>query len=88
VEELAAVQKQLLRHVARSVKPGRKLVYSVCTLTRAETVEAAAEFEKEFPEFKRLSLLNPLKPGAESDWPLWLWPEHGGNGMFVSAWRR
>jgi 16S rRNA (cytosine967-C5)-methyltransferase len=88
VEELAAVQKQLLRHVAASLKPGGKLVYAVCTLTRAETIEVAAEFEKEFPEFKELPLLNPLKPRAESEWPLWLWPEDGGNGMFVSAWCR
>ena len=87
-EELAAVQKQLLRHVAGSVKPGGRLVYAACTLTRAETVEVAAAFEKEFPEFEKLPLLNPLKPGAESEWPLRLWPEDGGNGMFVSAWRR
>jgi 16S rRNA (cytosine967-C5)-methyltransferase len=88
VEELATVQKQLLRHVAGSVKPGGRLVYSVCTLTRAETVEVAAGFEKEFPGFEKLPLSNPVKPGAESEWPLWLWPDHGGNGMFVSAWRR
>lgn len=88
VQELAAVQKQLLRHVAESVKPGGRLVYAVCTLTRAETIEVSLAFEREFLEFKKLPLLNPLKPGAESEWPLWLWPEDGGNGMFVSAWRR
>jgi 16S rRNA (cytosine967-C5)-methyltransferase len=87
-EELAAVQQQLLQRVAGSVKPGGRLVYAVCTLTRAETVEVAAAFEKEFPEFKKLPLSNSLKPGAESESPLWLWPEDGGNGMFVSAWRR
>jgi len=88
VEELASVQKQLLRSVSGAVKPGGKLFYSVCTLTRAETAEVAAGFEKEFPEFKKLPISNPVKPGTESEWPLWLWPEDGGNGMFVSAWRR
>ena len=88
VEELAAVQKQLLFRVAGSVKPGGRLVYAACTLTRAETDEVAAAFEKEFPEFEKLPRLNPLKPGAASEWPLKIWPEDGGNGMFVSAWRR
>jgi 16S rRNA (cytosine967-C5)-methyltransferase len=88
VEELAAVQQQLLRRVAGSVKPGGRLVYAVCTLTRAETVEVAAAFEKGFPEFRKVPLSNPFKPGAESECPLWLWPEDGGNGMFVCAWRR
>ena len=88
VAELAEVQQQLLRHVAGSVKPGGRLIYAACTLTRAETVEVAVAFEKEFPEFEKLPLLNPRKPGAESEWPLRLWPEDGGNGMFVSAWRR
>ena len=88
VEELAGVQKQLLRNVAGSVKPGGRLVYAVCTLTRAETIEVASAFEKEFPEFKRLPLMDPLKPEAEAGWPLWLWPANGGNGMFVAAWGR
>jgi len=88
VEELAAVQKQLLRHVADSLKPGGRLVYAVCTLTRSETIDVAAAFEKEFPEFRQLPVPNPIENGSESAWPLWLWPEDGGNGMFVSEWRR
>jgi 16S rRNA (cytosine967-C5)-methyltransferase len=88
VEELAAMQKQLLRHAAASLKSGGRLVYAVCTLTRTETIDVAAAFEREFPEFKQLPVPNPLQEGSESAWPLWLWPEDGGNGMFVSTWRR
>ena len=88
VEELAGVQKELLRNIAGSVKSGGKLIYAVCTLTRAETVEVASAFEKEFPEYNKLPLLNPLKPEAGAGWPLWLWPEDGGNGMFVAVWGR
>src|ERR1043166_2782531 len=51
VTELAAVQKQLLANVAGSVKPGGRLIYAVCTLTRAETAEVVADFEARFPEF-------------------------------------
>lgn len=88
VEELAAVQKQLLRRVAASVKPGGRLVYAVCTLTRAETGEVAAAFETEFPQFRKVPLVNPLRPEVASQDSLWLWPKDGGNGMFIAAWQR
>jgi 16S rRNA (cytosine967-C5)-methyltransferase len=37
VDQLAALQRELLGAVAPAVKPGGRLVYSVCTLTAAET---------------------------------------------------
>jgi len=46
VDALADLQRMLLRAAARAVKPGGRLVYSVCTLTGAETAgidEWAAE---------------------------------------------
>jgi 16S rRNA (cytosine967-C5)-methyltransferase len=46
VAELAALQRELLTSAAALVRPGGRLVYSVCTLTRAETLgvdEWAAE---------------------------------------------
>jgi 16S rRNA (cytosine967-C5)-methyltransferase len=51
IRELAGVQQQLLDRVAGSVKPGGRLVYSVCTLTRAETTGVVAEFAARHPEF-------------------------------------
>jgi 16S rRNA (cytosine967-C5)-methyltransferase len=51
VRELAGVQQQALDHVAGSVKPGGRLVYSVCTLTRAETREVVNRFSAAHPEF-------------------------------------
>jgi 16S rRNA (cytosine967-C5)-methyltransferase len=87
VSELSALQLQLLRNAAPALKPGGKLVYAVCTLTRAETVEVAADFERAVPNFKSMQLANPLKPGAGPQSLTWLWPqESGGNGMFVAAW--
>jgi len=88
VQELASVQKQLLRNVAGSLKPGGRLVYAVCTLTRAETTEVAEAFEGAFPDFKSLPLPNPLKPETPPAKHLWLWPQDGGNGMFVAAWKQ
>jgi 16S rRNA (cytosine967-C5)-methyltransferase len=45
------VQQQLLDHVAGSVKRGGRLIYSVCTLTRAETSDAVSHFSAAHPEF-------------------------------------
>ena len=86
VRELAVVQAQLLRRVAGSVKPGGRLVYSVCTLTRAETTGVTAAFDEAFPEFDSLPLPNPLRPADAPAKHLWIWPQDGGNGMFVAAW--
>jgi 16S rRNA (cytosine967-C5)-methyltransferase len=87
VAELKQVQEQLLVNTAGSVKPGGKLFYAVCTLTRAETIEVTAEFERSVGGFDPLLMRNPLT-GAEGS-QLWMWPqEFGGNGMFVAAWRR
>ncbi len=89
VHELSEIQSQLLRHAAVAVKPGGKLVYAVCTMTRAETIEVMNSFEARFTEFQRIEQLNPLASTHSSSAPLWIWPQDsGGNGMFVAAWRR
>jgi 16S rRNA (cytosine967-C5)-methyltransferase len=89
VKELAEVQKQLLANVASSVKPGGKLIYSVCTLTKAETTQVAEFFDKEFPDFQPLPVSNPLNAQATASPRIWIWPqESGGNGMFVASWMR
>ncbi|WP_124057654.1 16S rRNA (cytosine(967)-C(5))-methyltransferase RsmB [Vaginisenegalia massiliensis] len=48
---LVAIQKDLLRHLAQFVKPGGRIIYSTCTLTREENEELIANFVKEEPEF-------------------------------------
>jgi 16S rRNA (cytosine967-C5)-methyltransferase len=88
VRELSAVQGRLLAHAARAVKPGGRLIYAVCSLTRAETVDVARVFSAAFPEFKRLPMTPVFGRGPASP-ELWMWPQQtGGNGMFVAAWRR
>lgn len=93
VAELSQVQAALLQNAAPAVKPGGRLFYSVCTLTRAETSEVAERFAKNFPEFEPLPL-PVLKDvaGRKISSPvgrLMLWPHHlDGNGMFIAAWER
>jgi len=91
VRELSAIQKNLLANVAPSVKPGGKLVFSVCTLSRAETTEVAEQFNSSQPDFEpmvfpEIKLNERTVAGASS---LTLWPQDlDGNGMFIAGWRR
>ncbi len=88
VAELAQCQFDLLNHAAHAVKPGGKLVYSVCTLTRKETDMVADALEKAHPELQPLAVAHPLKPKSTAA-RHWFWPEdHGANGMFVAVWKR
>jgi len=89
VHELAQVQSRLLSNVAAAVKPGGKLVYSVCTLSNAETTGVTDAFEQRFPDFTRIAIRNPLKQESLEEQAINFQPqEFGGNGMFVAAWRR
>lgn len=88
VRELAAVQARLLDHVAGSLKPGGRLVYAVCTLTRAETTAIANAFTAAHPEFEPTPAFPSTQHSALST-QLFLWPhELNANGMFIAAWRR
>jgi 16S rRNA (cytosine967-C5)-methyltransferase len=91
VQELAVVQQNLLAHAAPSVKPGGKLIFSVCTLTRAETTGVMEHFNSTQPEFEPMALpelksnVRALAAGSS----LTIWPQDmGGNGMFIAGWRR
>jgi len=82
MRELAVTQLALLNNLAGSLKPGGRLVYSVCTLTRTETVAVADAFGAVHPELEPRPLF-----GAEPR--VTLWPhELNANGMFIAAWTR
>jgi 16S rRNA (cytosine967-C5)-methyltransferase len=87
VETLAARQRVLLAAAARTVKRGGRLVYSVCTLTPAETRDLDAWAAAELPE---LGAVEP--PGAP--WRPWgrgalLLPSDARtDGMFVLTLQR
>lgn len=86
VRELAAIQASLLSHAAPAIKPGGRLVYAVCTLTRSETTAVADSFTAAHPEFEPLPVQVPEVAPQPS---LFLWPQDiDANGMFVAVWRR
>jgi 16S rRNA (cytosine967-C5)-methyltransferase len=92
VKELAAIQKQLLAHAAPSVKPGGKLIFAVCTLTRSETTEVAADFNARLAtDFEPMELpkISEGQSLLTSGTTKFIWPQDlGGNGMFIAGWRR
>jgi 16S rRNA (cytosine967-C5)-methyltransferase len=82
VRELAATQRALLDLVAGSLKPGGRLIYSVCTLTRSETNAVADAFTAAHPELQPEPLFDTTESRAT------FWPhELNANGMFIAAWR-
>ena len=89
VAELAFIQRNILTHAAAAVKPGGKLVYAVCTLARAETVETCAAFQERHPVFEPCPMQSPLQSGSAPTSQLCLHPhESGGNGMYVAMWKK
>jgi 16S rRNA (cytosine967-C5)-methyltransferase len=89
VYELRALQVKLLTAAAAAVKPGGKLVYAVCTLTRSETTAVVEAFQTKFPIFTPLPFTNPLVPDSQASPSLTLLPQHHScNGMFIFAWTR
>ena len=75
----------LLNNLAGSLKPGGRLIYSVCTLTRSETTAVVETFSTAHPELEPI----PLPPLTTESKGVFLWPhEINANGMFIAGWTR
>jgi 16S rRNA (cytosine967-C5)-methyltransferase len=92
-ERFAATQNEQVSRFSRLVKPGGRLVYATCSVTRAEDEEVAA-VAAALPGFAPLPLEKTLGPeaaraaGAVGN-ELRLWPHrHGTDGFFVAAFER
>ncbi len=85
VKELAEIQLQLLENTHKALKPGGRLIYAVCTITRQETTAVVNAFSAAHPELEPL----PLQALGSPHSSLFLWPQDlDANGMFIAAWRR
>lgn len=88
-ERLAGLQRRLLRAAAPLVGPGGVLVYSVCTLTRAETVEVDQWLEAELPAAWGEVVAPPGPPWEPLGRGALLLPQAAGtDGMYLLALRR
>lgn len=87
ITELAFLQRALVLAAAQLVRPGGTLVYSVCTLTRAETIEIDAWAEHTLVDLTALA--PPPPPWRPHGRGALLLPQDAGtDGMFVLALRR
>ena len=79
--ELGGLQRRLLRVAGERVAPGGRLIYSVCTWTRAETHDVAEQFDRTRvaggEEGWRAGERRQLLPDADDT-----------DGMFITAWIR
>ncbi len=82
IAEVAELQRAMLVEASRLVRPGGRLVYSVCTLTRTETVGIDAFAASELAEF--VALDPPEAPWRRAGRGAVLLPHVAGtDGMFV-----
>jgi len=87
-DELPQLQYKILEASAKYVKPGGTLVYSTCTLSRAENDDVAIRFANAHPEF--MPIVQPLPyAGVPCDTMRTYCPdENGGDGFFTASFRR
>ena len=78
-------QLKMLETVSAALKPGGRLVYSVCALTRSETTDVVQAFLMTRPGFSLTPLPHPLT-GEATDGQVQILPAQGpGDGMFIAV---
>lgn len=84
-ERLPQVQYEILSTSSGYVKPGGTLVYSTCTLSRAENDEVTERFLKEHPDFEAGSLPDKLGSGRD----ITVTPDmFGSDGFYIAIFVR
>ena len=87
-DRLSKLQTRLLGAAAELVRPGGLLIYSVCTITRAETTAVAADFGSNEAEFEPADLVSEGTWRAHGSGGLLLPQDRGSDGMAVFRWQR
>ncbi len=86
--DLPNIQRAILENASRYVKVGGTLVYSTCTLSRAENDDVADDFAAKHPEFSPIICPIPWE-GAQSTFKRTFFPTaDGGDGFFTASFRR
>lgn len=90
VEQLVAMQNELIEHAGSLVNPGGLLVYSTCTVVRAENEDIVLAFLKRHPEFSVEPLPDTIGPAVRTpEGFLRTWPHrHRIGGAFGAALRK
>ena len=92
ITALAALQREILSVVQRYVKPGGVLVYSTCTVSKAENEENMQWFEEHFPfGLESLDAYIPEKvrnDQTKAGWIQILPGQYQSDGFFIARFRR
>ncbi|WP_159452328.1 hypothetical protein [Singulisphaera sp. GP187] len=84
ITRLAETQAHLLHIASGGVRPGGTLVYSVCTVTPAETTEVVRNFLQSHPQFKLDPFPHPLMETTTNGMTL-IWPQDADtDAMFIA----
>ena len=86
VAELARLQAELVRAAFALVRPGGVVVYSVCTMTVAETMAIDEVVAQERPDVVPISITGP-RWRSYARGALVLPQDHGTDGMFVALYK-
>jgi 16S rRNA (cytosine967-C5)-methyltransferase len=85
LSRLARLQVELASGAAALIRPGGRLVYSVCTFPRAETDAAADALERRRPDLHPVETPGPSGPALRHR----VWPHrHGSDAMFVAVFEK
>ncbi len=90
VEQLSALQQQILNVSSRYVKPGGTLMYSTCTMNKQENEDNVHRFLQEHPQFECAPLILPQAfKQYERDGMIQLFASRDGiDGFFVARMKR
>jgi 16S rRNA (cytosine967-C5)-methyltransferase len=89
MKDLPQLQKQILSTQAAYVKPGGVLMYSTCTLVKAENEDVVQWFLQNHPDFYPEALMLPSVFGENTTGMLTLIPgQYDTDGFFICRLRR
>ena len=86
--KLPELQRQILNSAAACVRPGGVLIYSTCTVLRAENEAVTDAFLADHPDFSREPFIMP-GPIGSTDGQITLWPHRlGTDGFYICRMRK
>ncbi|MFJ7746987.1 16S rRNA (cytosine(967)-C(5))-methyltransferase RsmB [Peribacillus sp. NPDC097295] len=93
IMKLSNIQKQLLEAAAPLLKQGGQLVYSTCTVDKAENDNVAAAFLEKHPEFEMDATLSDRMPESVQPFveghTLQVFPQYfSSDGFFIASFRK
>ena len=89
LKELPALQLEILKNQAKYVRPGGVLLYSTCTVLKAENENVVSAFLAENPEFYLEALdWPPIFPKNENGMRTLIPGQYDTDGFFICRLRR